>query len=110
MLMRTPPLVWTFLLLFVCACQGTRGTEIHQAPLGDERAFEALRAAFAANNPGYGLAYHGAVQELRPSGQDRVVFVQGPAERTEAPTVGDVLLVRAGDAWKLEGQGAVDLV
>lgn len=110
MLMRTLPLVWTFLLLFVCACQGTRGTEIHQAPLGDERAFEALRTAFEANNPGYGLGYQGGVKELRPTEHDRVVFVQGPVERTEAPTVGDVLLVRAGESWQPEAGGELDLV
>lgn len=98
------------MLLWVGACQAPRATEIRRAQLGDSAAFEALRASFAANNPGYDLTFRGACRSLRAAPQDRVVFVQGPAARTEAPTVGDVLLVRAGEAWKLEGDGAVDLV
>jgi len=110
MLMRLLSLIWTFLFLFVCACQGTRGTDIHQVALGDERAFEQLRGAFEANNPGYRLAYHGGVRALAAAEHDRVVFVQGPPDRSESPTVGDVLLVRAGEPWQLPDQGALDLV
>ncbi|MFN3241193.1 MAG: hypothetical protein ACE37K_06730 [Planctomycetota bacterium] len=108
--MRLLPLVPSLLLWFACGCQAARGTEIRHAQVGDPAAFEALRAAFAANNPGYDLAFHGACRQLPPAERDRVVFVQGPAARSEAPTVGDVLLVRAGEAWRLDGDGAVDLV
>ena len=110
MLMRLAPTVSLSLLLLTCSCATAREADIVAARVGDAAAFEALRASFAANNPGYDLAFHGGCRSLRAAPKDRVVFVQGPAARAEAPTVGDVLLVRAGDAWKLEGDGAVDLV
>ncbi len=85
---------------------------VHAASLAADPGaeFAALRAAFVANNPGYDLAWWPARRELAPASQDRVVFVQGPAARTEAPTVGDVLLVRAGETWRLDGAGALDLL
>ena len=38
------------------------------------------------------------------------MFVQGPEGRTEKPGVGDVLLLRAGERWDLEGDGALSLL
>ncbi|MCK5942003.1 MAG: hypothetical protein KAI24_08555 [Planctomycetes bacterium] len=106
--MRLLPLVATLSLLLFAGCQSAREPAIRHARLGDAAAFAALRASFAANNPGYDLAYHGACRELARHDRDRVVFVQGPAERTLAPTVGDVLLVRAGERWRLEADAAGD--
>lgn len=110
MLMRNAPTLWLALSLLACACGAAPGARIHRARLGDAAAVGALRDAFAAANPGYDLAYYASCTGLAPSAQDRVVFVQGPAERSVAPTVGDALLVRAGEAWTLDGPGAVDLL
>jgi hypothetical protein len=110
MLMRLLPSACSFALLLASSCQAPRATEIHRTGLGRDAGFEALRASFAANNPGYDLHYHAGCCELGAVDQDRVVFVQGPADRAAAPTVGDVLLVRAGERWRLDGDGEVDLV
>ncbi|HEX5054425.1 MAG TPA: hypothetical protein VFZ65_21785 [Planctomycetota bacterium] len=97
-------------LLAACATPGGRGGDIVVARLGhDDDGFGALRAAFVANNPGYDLAWFRGCADLPAAAGDRVLFVQGPADRTVAPTVGDVLLLRAGSPWHLE-QGAVDLL
>ena len=106
--MRSLPLV--LLSLVVGACQPAREAAIRGVRLGDVSGFSALRESFVRNNPGYDLAYHPGSRELAPTAADRVVFVQGPAGRDQAPTVGDVLLVRGGKAWQLEGDGAVDLL
>lgn len=76
----------------------------------DDPAFAALRLTFAAANPGYDVAFHRACTALPRADQDRVVFVQGPVERTAAPTVGDVLLVPAfTDCATADGE-ALDLL
>lgn len=85
------------------------------APLGGDPvaakvAFAELRDAFAGNNPGYDLAWHPAVRELAAHEEDRVVFVQGPLGRTDEPSVGDILLVRAGEPWRHAGYGELDLL
>lgn len=75
--------------------------------------FAELRDAFVAANPGYDLAWHAGCRDLPAAARDRVLFVQGPAARSAAPTVGDVLLVRAGAAWRLpaaDDGAAVDLL
>lgn len=104
------PLPW---LLAACASSAVptaRLQQIHQVALGDERAFAALRRDFVTNNPGYDVHYHAHCRELAPTTRDRVVFVQGPAERTTAPTVGDALLVRGSDTWRCPDDGELDLV
>lgn len=100
------------LLVFaVCAgCSSTRLHDIHAVALGDTDSFEALRSAFVHNNPGYDLRYHDSVRALAPADVDRVVFVQGPEGRTDAPGVGDILLVRKGQRWDLQGDGALSLL
>ena len=110
MLMRLLPSACSFALLLASGCQTARVTEIHAVRLGDEAGFEALRASFARNNAGYDLQFHAGCRGLHASDRDRVVFVQGPADRATAPTVGDALLVRAGERWRLDGDGEVDLV
>jgi hypothetical protein len=84
--------------------------QVVHAALADAEAMHALRTAFARSNPGYDLCYHTAVRELQPAASDRVIFVQGPAERTAEPAVGDVLLLRAGERWQLGAAGALDLL
>lgn len=110
MLMRLLPSACSFALLLASGCQTARVTEIHAVRLGDEAGFDALRASFARNNAGYDLQFHAGCRWLDASDRDRVVFVQGPADRATAPTVGDALLVRAGERWRLDGDGEVDLV
>ncbi len=98
-------------LLLAAACQAPATPRIHHVALAaEDGAFAALRTAFVANNRGYDLAYHRACVELAPGERDRVLFVQGPVARTEAPTVGDVLLLRAGQPWRLDGEGSLDLL
>lgn len=100
-----------FVPLVLCACAaGPKTAIVHSATAGDATAFAALRQAFCANNDGYDLDWHKACRELAPADHDRVLFVQGPAERTAAPTVGDVLLLRANEAWRLEGDGELELL
>lgn len=72
--------------------------------------FEALRAAFTSANPGYELDWHPSCRELSASSTSRVLFVQGPAEREAAPTVGDILLLDAGASWELASGQGVDLL
>lgn len=108
--MRSLKLLSVTLALFACGCQAPRGVAVRHARLGDEVAFSALRASFVANNPGYDVRFHAQCRQLPASAADRVVFVQGPTARSVAPTVGDVLLVRAGEPWRLEGVGSLDLV
>lgn len=118
--MRSANLVGRFLVatwiawLAGCATVGTSLAAPIGVELGDAAGFARLRAAFVLANPGYDLAFHAAVRELPPAASDRVVFVQHthdrPADPQVAPTVGDVLLVRAGRDWRLQGDGAVDLV
>ena len=98
---------WT---LLAWGCQGTSASAVRFAKLDDGPAFAALRAAFTANNPGYDLRFYRSCRALLPARKDRVVFVQGPPSRAEAPTVGDALLVRAAESWRLETEGALDLV
>lgn len=77
---------------------------------GASEGFAALRDAFVLANPGYDLAWHPGCRALPAAGRDRVLFVQGPAARTTAPTVGDALLLRTGEAWQLPDDGRVDLL
>ena len=72
--------------------------------------FDALRAAFAAANPGYDVQWHAQCREIEPTTSHRVLFVQGPSNRAEAPTVGDVVLLRAGERWALDAGPGVDLL
>lgn len=82
-----------------------------------------MAAAFAANNPGYGLAFLADVDRLDASDGERVAFVQrGAAEATLVPSsrsalgerrssdlgVGDLVLLRPGDRLRL--QQPVDLL
>lgn len=80
------------------------------ASASDSGSFEALREAFASNNPGYDLRWFPSVRGLAPAAVDRVVFVQGPQRRTAEPSVGDVILLRAGARWDLQGDGALNLL
>ncbi|MFK7739153.1 MAG: hypothetical protein AB8H80_02430 [Planctomycetota bacterium] len=108
----------TSLALFVglTACAGGAhaepfdGVRVHHAAAGDRPAFEELRGAFARANAGYDLAWHAQCRELAAADRDRVVFVQGPAERTAEPTVGDALIVRAGESWHAPDAQPLDLV
>ena len=113
--MRTAYLASLFGLLAACSVPPPRSTHIAQASLSpanaaDPQMFGDLRAAFVANNPGYDLRWYPAVRGLAEAAADRVVFVQGPADRQAEPTVGDVLLVRAGERWELQGDGALNLL
>jgi hypothetical protein len=91
------------LLLAGCAVPAVRTAAIQVAQLGPEaHGFAPLRAAFVAANPGYDLAWHPHCRALPAAPSSRVLFVQGPAARTSAPTVGDVLLLRAGESWSLD--------
>ncbi|MCA8964636.1 MAG: hypothetical protein H6838_15280 [Planctomycetes bacterium] len=103
---------WAALLLALAGCRAApEPARIHCAALDIGGADLAeLRAAFVANNPGYDLAFVPGCRELAPASQDRVLFVQGPATRSAAPTVGDVLLVRAGASWRSPDDGALDLL
>lgn len=74
------------------------------------RGLDALRAAFAAANPGYDVQWHAQCRELAATTSNRVMFVQGPSNRAEAPTVGDVVLLRAGERWALDAGPGVDLL
>lgn len=95
-------------------------TSVHEAgpiqtvQLGDARAFARLREAFVAANPGYDLEWHAGVRSLPKAACDRVAFVQAvrgrPADPAVPPTVGDVLTVRAGEEWRLAGEGQVDVL
>lgn len=97
------------LLLFV-GCGSTRTTQVMHAHLVSGEGVDALRAAFVGNNPGYDLQWFPATRGLAPIDADRVVFVQGPEGRAEKPTVGDVILLRAGERWDLAGGGALSLL
>ncbi|MCB9879722.1 MAG: hypothetical protein H6835_19175 [Planctomycetes bacterium] len=77
---------------------------------GGGPAFAALRDAFTAANPGYDIAFHRACSALPPADRDRIVFVQGPADRTIAPTVGDALLVPAFRGCTFTDGAALDLL
>lgn len=105
------------LLVLFSACSGapSRASRIVHASLAPTGAmhadsFDELRAAFAGNNPGYDLQWFPAARGLASAQADRVVFVQGPKGRMAAPTVGDVMLVRAGERWDLQGDGVLDLL
>ncbi len=102
------------LLLVFAACTATppRAEAIRVAHLESSAGtgFEALRTAFRGSNPGYDLEWHPRCRVLAATATHRVVFVQGPANRKEAPTVGDVLLLRAGERWVLDTGDAIDLL
>jgi hypothetical protein len=97
-------------LLGLCSCQGTHSAVVVQASLDDPDAFGALRQAFVANNPGYDVQWHPSVTCLPAVDRDRVLFVQGPVSRIEEPTVGDLLLVRGGQAWQMSSEGTCSLL
>lgn len=109
--MQLSPAILLVLLCSLAACAGAP-ERIRVAHLEGEAgpAFEGLRAAFADANPGYDMAWYPACRRLDGADVNRVVFVQGPAERELAPTLGDILLLRAGEDWQLDGGGAVDLL
>lgn len=105
------------LLAAGCAATGARQAgEPLVADLASGEGFASLRAAFAAVNPGYDVDSVRGCHALPPVAAARVAFVQGPTGRTAAPTVGDLLLLRAGEAWRLDAGDAggdepgVDLV
>lgn len=108
--MRLAPIVSLWVLVFAAGCRAVRTTEIVHARLANGGSIEALRGAFVGNNPGYDLQWFPAARDLAPSDADRVVFVQGPAGRIAQPGVGDVLLLRAGERWDLNGDGALSLL
>lgn len=56
------------------------------------------------------MAWHAGCSSLEPTDSNRVVFVQGPADRAQAPTVGDILLIEAGKPWSLQGAGELNLL
>jgi hypothetical protein len=97
-------------LLVAAACASPTPIRNVRLAGAEPAGFAALRGAFVANNPGYDLQWHGACRALAAADGDRVVFVQGPAARTDAPTVGDVLLVRSGEGWQLAAGAALDLL
>jgi hypothetical protein len=112
--MHLLPVIFILLALFCTSCVASneRSPSILHAQLSSERGegFEELSAAFAAANPGYEIEWHPQCSAISAADADRVIFVQGPLERTQAPTVGDIVLLRAGETWELEGGGAVDLL
>ena len=112
--MRIASITSLFLALLGSCCVSHRSQEVIHASLGssDRSAadFECLRLAFVANNPGYDLAYYETVRTLDPVNRDRVAFVQGPVGRVAEPSVGDVMLLRAGERWDLLAEGAVALL
>ena len=98
-------------LLLLAACAASPAAVPRTAHLaGSAPGFAALREAFVANNPGYDLVWHAACLELAPQREDRVLFVQGPADRSAAPTVGDLVLLRGGAAWRSADGAALDLL
>ncbi|HEX6813554.1 MAG TPA: hypothetical protein VF384_18185 [Planctomycetota bacterium] len=107
------PISAACLLVALAGCAAPRTADaIRVARLDDAdgSGFHSLRAAFCAANPGYDVQWHPQSRELAAAEADRVLFVQGPAGRTLAPTVGDVVLLRARERWTLgEGPG-VDLL
>jgi len=99
------------LLLALTSCNGSGGqvkSALLDGPAGPE--FEALRGAFAAANPGYDIAWHPDCTALEARDTQRVAFVQGPATRSEQPTVGDILLLRAGEGWAAPAEASIDLL
>lgn len=73
-------------------------------------AFEELRAAFAAANPGYDLDVHYLVRKLEPLPIARVLFVQSGenvsaavGEKHSDVDVGDVLVLRPGETLYTDG-------
>src|SRR5262245_2367110 len=99
-------------LCLFAACAMPPPTEgIRVARLDDDaQGFTSLRAAFTAANPGYDVQWHPKCRELDATTSPRVLFVQGPATRTEAPTVGDVVMLRAGERWALDAGPPIDLL
>ncbi len=95
-----------------CATQATESSAIRVAHLADDvgEGFESLRSAFAEANPGYDIAWHAACHELASSTENRVLFVQGPLEREVEPTVGDILLLGAGETWRAPDEAGIDLL
>lgn len=108
--MRLAPIASLLVLVLAAGCSAVRTTEIVHARLAVGGSIDALRAAFVGNNPGYDLQWFPSTRGLGPSDADRVVFVQGPEGRTEKPGVGDILLLRAGERWDLETDGALSLL
>jgi hypothetical protein len=99
------------LFLFAACAMAPPTPGIRVANLDDGAAgLGELRTAFAAANPGYDVQWHAQCREVEPSTSHRVLFVQGPANRTQSPTVGDVVLLRAGERWTLDAGPDVDLL
>src|SRR5262245_33633823 len=99
------------LFVFAACAMTPPASGIFVAHLADGASgFHALRDAFAAANPGYDVSWHAHCREIEPATSPRVLFVQGPANRTQAPTVGDVVLLRAGERWALDDGPGVDLL
>lgn len=63
---------------------------------GDGAGLEALRASFAAANPGYDVAWTEDLAALAPADAPRVAFVQSGDPASDALGVGDVVLLRPG--------------
>ncbi len=92
-------------LLAMSACSTTAaragdGPSIRVAHLGSEGAdpggFAALRASFAAANPGYDVQWTEDLAALPAEDRTRVAFVQSGDPASEALGVGDVVLLRPG--------------
>jgi hypothetical protein len=72
--------------------------------------FSELRLAFARANPGYDIEWFPGCHTLAPSRKSRVLFVQGPENRDQAPTLGDILLLPAGEEWRSPDDSPIDLL
>jgi len=99
------------LCLFAACAMAPSADGVQVAHLDDgARGLAALRAAFHAANPGYDVQWYPQCREIEAASSHRVLFVQGPAIRAQAPTVGDVVLLRAGERWALDTGPSVDLL
>ena len=104
--------------LFLVACAGTSDVptiELAHLERDGAAGLEPLRRVFQRANPGYDVEWHAPLDRLRRSDRARVAFVQrgtGTAtvdERTSDVTVGDVVVVRPDQTYRLDA-GAVDAV
>ncbi len=110
--MKAPHLLFLALSLSLVSCKSAaqRTQEIQVAHLTSGEGFPQLRDAFATANPGYEVSWHPNCQSLPSVDRSRVLFVQGPADRRNEPTVGDILLLDAGESWQVPGGLGIDLL
>ncbi|MFT7669656.1 MAG: hypothetical protein ACI8X5_002361 [Planctomycetota bacterium] len=110
--MNASHLVLLALSLSLASCESApqRAQEIHVAHLASGDGFPHLREAFAKANLGYDVNWHPDCQSLSPVDRSRILFVQGPADRSDEPTVGDILLLAAGESWQAPDGMGIDLL